>query len=98
MYCDQCSFKTKCHESLVNHVGEKHKQCLKCKQTFGLYDDLLTHLQFVHDEEVKCKKCDFKGYPKFKLSFHQMVEHGDCFKCNNEHDDNQHLEIQHKSR
>ena len=60
MICEKCNFKTKCHEILVAHVAKKHKQCLKCSLTFMLQDDLLTHLQFVHGEDVKCPKCEFK--------------------------------------
>ena len=98
MICDQCDFKTKCHEILVAHVAKNHKQCLKCGQTFRLLDDLLTHLQFLHGETVKCSKCEFKGYPSFELVYHQMVEHGACVRCNEEPNDDHHLGIQHKSR
>ena len=68
MICDKCNFKTKCHEILVAHVAKKHKQCLKCAQTFSSNDDLLSHLQFVHGENVKCNKCEFKAYPRYGSS------------------------------
>ena len=100
MICDKCNFKTKCHEILVAHVAKNHKQCLKCGQIFMLHDDLLTHLQIMHGENVKCSKCQFKGYPKFELVYHQMIEHGSCGKCDDDHQDtdNNHLEIQHYPR
>ena len=98
MICDKCNFKTKCHEILVSHVAKKHKQCLKCSLTFMLQDDLLTHLEFVHGENVKCAKCEFKAYPSFELVYHQMIEHGVCGKCTDGKDENHHLKIQHQSR
>ena len=98
MICDKCNFKTKCHEILVSHVAKKHKQCLKCSLTFMLQDDLLTHLEFVHGENVQCPKCEFKGYPSFELVYHQMIEHGDCGKCTDGIDENHHLKVQHQSR
>ena len=91
MICEKCNFKTKCHEILVAHVAKKHKQCLKCSLTFMLQDDLLTHLQFVHGEDVKCPKCEFKGYPSFELVYHQMIEHGVCGKCTDGIDENHHF-------
>ena len=41
---------------------------LKCAQTFSSNDDLLSHLQFVHGENVKCNKCEFKAYPRYGSS------------------------------
>ena len=98
MICDKCNFKTKCHEILVSHVAKKHKQCLKCSLTFMLQDDLLTHLEFVHGENVKCPNCEFKAYPSFELAYHQMIEHGVCGKCTDGKDENHHLKVQHQSR
>ena len=99
MICDKCNFKTKCHEILVSHVAKKHKQCLKCAQTFSSNDDLLSHLQFVHGENVKCNKCEFKAYPSFELVYHQMIEHGICGRCNDEpNEKNHHMKVQHQSR
>jgi len=63
-----------------------------------LQDDLLTHLQFVHGENVQCPKCEFKGYPSFELGYHQMIEHGVCDKCTDGKDENHHLKVQHQSR
>ena len=90
MICDKCNFKTKCHEILVGHVAKKHKQCLKCAQTFSSIDDLLSHLQFVHGENVKCNKCEFKAYPSFELVYHQMIDHGICGRCNDEPNEKDH--------
>ena len=99
MICDKCNFKTKCHEILVAHVARKHKQCLKCAQTFSSNDDLLTHLQFVHGENVKCNKCEFKAYPSFELVYHQMIDHGICGRCNDEpNEKDHHMKVQHQSR
>ena len=63
-----------------------------------LQDDLLTHLEFVHGENVKCPNCEFKAYPSFELVYHQMIEHGVCGKCTDGKDENHHLKIQHQSR
>lgn len=81
----------------MSHMTRKHKQCVKCQKSFLLRDDLLTHLQFNHGEFVTCAICDFKGFPAFELAYHNLIEHGDCEKC--ELKSNQsHLRNQHQSR
>ena len=45
-----------------------------------------------------CLKFHLKGYPNLELVYHRMLEHGDCLRCNEETDENQHFENQHQSR
>ena len=58
-----------------SHSMEKNLQCPHCDKQFYFEIDLNQHVNYRHDLNFLCDKCEFKTYRKSTLDNHNIIKH-----------------------
>ena len=78
--CDYCAYSNISKLVMKQHINSMHLgvvyDCSHCEKTFSRLKAKEMHIQKIHVEEKhKCTKCEFVAITKYKLQYHNKIDH-----------------------